>query len=156
VNLIYIINAHQHPCQVARMIDRLRTPWSYFYIQVDCPPETFTEWKSILAKQEQVHLQRIQSKWGGIEFVHMVLDALEAVARDHRDGTVILLSGQDYPIKPAASIQQFLEEHPDTTFMECEPYLHGVREKSELDPDEVLVRRKVDGYKKSPAANRRA
>ena len=123
MNVIYVVVAHQCPHQVSRLIRGLRSANSHFYLQVDCSEDDFPKWQSVIGQDERIHLKRVfEVKWGGVEFVKVVLDAATLAARDHKQGCVVLLSGQDYPIKPRVWIEDFLTRHRYVTFMECEPY----------------------------------
>ena len=55
---------------------------------------------------------RIKSRWGGWSHLRLILACLrEAVAR-HDPDWVLVLSGQDYPLRPLADIEADLDDSP--------------------------------------------
>lgn len=116
----YVILTYKLPGQLARMIRRLSDGSdTRFYIHVDksvdmepfvraCEelPEVF-----FLTGEDRVH-----SYWGDYGTAQATLNAMRRIRQEGRKGFVILLSGQDYPIRSNAEINAFLEKNRDRDF----------------------------------------
>lgn len=115
----YIILAHKNLDHLLRMVDRLDDGNSWFYIHVDLKTKLPCSY-SALAKRKQVTLiKRIATSWGGFSLAQVTLNALYDVKSSGIDFKAIsLLSGQDYPIKSNAEIDQFLENSEYGVFMD--------------------------------------
>ena len=116
----YIILAYKLPEQMARMILRLSDgDQTFFYIHVD---KTFdiTPFQHACKDIPNVFFltgnSRVHSYWGDYGTVQATLNAMKRIVEDGRRGMIILLSGQDYPIRSNAEINAFLEAHSDCDF----------------------------------------
>ena len=134
MNIAYLILAHEDPAQLARLVNALYTPNSYFFIHVDRkvaqPP--FSD--SLSSLPNVMFLQRrVRVFWAGFSMVRATLLLMqEAVAHPVAFKYYVMLSGVDYPIKSNAYIhdflsnahQEFISHHviPDT---EGQPYDRG-------------------------------
>lgn len=114
----YIILAHRYPRQVKRLIEKLSTPKSSFYIHIDknVPMELFLYELADLSNVNFVY-EREEGIWGDIGIVLATLNALKQILRDHRNGYCVLLSGQDYPIRNNDYIDSYLNENYGTNFI---------------------------------------
>ena len=96
----YIILAHKNPNQLNRMIKRLNESHSYFYLHID---------KNVLLKDFEnipdlpgkiTMVESIETQWGSFGIVAAVLNAMKLIDQSGKIfDRIILLSGQDYPIK---------------------------------------------------------
>jgi hypothetical protein len=118
----YIIMAHRYPEQLYRLIDRLNDGHSTFFIHIDkaadlSPFQIVADFGSI------VHfVERIESKWGSFACMQASLNGLKAVKDSGKDfDQVLLLSGQDYPIKSNEDIDAFFESSPHSIFLDFFP-----------------------------------
>lgn len=118
----YIIMAHKNPLQVRRLISRLNDGFSEFFIHIDqtvaiAPFEIIKEISQVVQ-----FVERADSKWGGFGFVQASLNGLKAVRDSNKYfDRVFLLSGQDYPIKSNDYINDFLEKHAKSVFIDYFP-----------------------------------
>jgi hypothetical protein len=122
MHLAYIISAYKYPLQLIRLIQRLNTSSSSFFVHIDKKTDqrTYDEIMAGLRQHSNVHfIKRHQCEWGG--FGH-VAATLKGIAEISRTGTsadyVILLTGQDYPIKSNDRIYRFFQEHNGRLFLE--------------------------------------
>ena len=117
----YLILAHKNPQQLARMIKTLDDGNSKFFIHLDAktPIEPFT------AQLEDEHIVFIPEKercvWGDFSIVLATIHLMEAAAKAQNKGFFILMSGQDYPIKPIGELDAFLEENAHCDFIDYLP-----------------------------------
>jgi hypothetical protein len=114
----YLILAHKQPQLLCRLIDRLSSKSSVFFVHIDraAPPHGF---EKLARFGENVRLIKQEfSTWAGIGIVKAVLNGLQAIdACPGRFDRIVLLSGQDYPIKSNEQIDGFFESSAKSTFM---------------------------------------
>ena len=117
----YLILAHKNPQQLARMIKTLDDGNSKFFIHLDAktPIEPFT------AQLEDEHIvfipERERCVWGDFSIVLATIHLMEAAAKAQSKGFFILMSGQDYPIKPIGELGAFLEKNAHCDFIDYLP-----------------------------------
>jgi hypothetical protein len=119
--LAYIVSAYKNLDQLARLAERLNTESSSVYIHVDKKADDAEYGRLVrtLAGRPAVHLlERHVCHWGGFGHVRATLKGIDALLASGSDfHHVVLLTGQDYPIKPLAEIERFFAEHRDSSFM---------------------------------------
>ena len=122
MNIAYLILAHEDPAQLARLVNALYTPNSYFFIHVDRkvaqPP--FTDPLSSLPNVVFLR-RRVRVFWAGFSMVKATLLLMqEAIAHPVAFKYYVMLSGVDYPIKSnhyifdffANAHQEFIRYYP--------------------------------------------
>lgn len=116
---IYLILAHKNPRQLNRLIHALNDGQSCFFIHLDKAVDR-TPFHHIGADNTNVFfVQRERTSWGSYRIVSAILHGLNAIVEAQLNFThVILLSGQDYPIKSNAFISRFTEQHADKSFIQ--------------------------------------
>jgi Core-2/I-Branching enzyme len=119
--LAYIVSAYKNLDQLARLVGRLTTEGSVVYVHVDKKTDDaeHRRLERTLAGWPRVHLlERHVCHWGGFGHVQATLKGIDALLASGSDfDHVVLLTGQDYPIKPLAEIERFFAEHRGTSFM---------------------------------------
>lgn len=118
----YIILAHKDPLQLQRLVGSLDDGCSHFLVHIDSrvPMAPF---RTVLSSCDHVcFLSPVKTEWGSLGLVKAVLAGIEAAVRcgkkfDH----LILLSGQDYPVKSNEQIDDFLQQNKDKNFLEYFP-----------------------------------
>lgn len=115
----YIILAHRYPEQLRRLIQKLTTPETFFYVHIDKNASI-----DLFAK-ELVDLPNInfvedrkEGTWGDLGIVKASLNALKQIVRDGKEGCCVLLSGQDYPIKSNDDIRLYLTSNFGNEFID--------------------------------------
>lgn len=118
----YIILAHKNPLQLHRLVGSLNDGFSHFFVHIDSSTD-IGPFRILLSPQAHISiLPRIKTEWGGFGLVKAILSGLEAVVHSKEEfGRVILLSGQDYPIKSNEEINDFFESHKEKNFLEHFP-----------------------------------
>jgi hypothetical protein len=119
VKKAYIILAHKNEDQLVRLIDRLNDGDSCFFIHIDIN-SILQQSKELFKNKENIKsLPGINTQWGSFGLVEATLSAMAAIkeTENHYD-RVILLSGQDYPIKSNEYINIFLQSSEHRVFME--------------------------------------
>ena len=116
----YIILAHQLPSQVVRLVRRLMTPDAVFYLHWDrrSPDADLNRILSDLDAACHVEpLRRHACHWGTFSIVAATLEGIAAACAGGPFDRLVLLSGQDYPIKSAHAIESFFGAQPDRSFV---------------------------------------
>lgn len=117
----YIILVHQYPEQVYRLVQALDDKSSTFFIHIDKKTD-IGQFYDVLQLEIVQTVKRVKLNWGGFSFVEAILNGLKCVKESGRNfDRVILLSGQDYPIKSNAFIDRFLTDSSFSVFMEHFP-----------------------------------
>jgi len=118
MKLAHLILAHNEPKQLERLILRLAHPDADIYIHLDrktsiVPFEYLKKNKGVFFIQN-----RVKVYWGSYNMVEATLNGFKEILSSGNTYQYLnLLSGQDYPLKPAAFIHRFLDEHAGKAFM---------------------------------------
>lgn len=132
--LTYVVLAHRSAALLRRSISRLMTSRTHFDVHVDKKSEIGPfEWALHEMPERAVNfVNRVDARWGEFSLVQATLNGLNAAAESGREWThCILISGQTYPIRPAASIASFFEEHPQKSFLSHSPLPEDKRDRIE-------------------------
>src|SRR4051812_36124314 len=118
MKLAHLILCHINPAQVIRLVNVLRHPDTDIYVHVDkkVPIEPYLQ----LASLPNVYLiqDRVKVFWGGYSVVQATLNSFrQIIGSGIKYDFINLLSGQSYPLKPAAVIHKFLSDNPGKLFM---------------------------------------
>lgn len=117
----YFILLHRFPEQFKRMFHAIYAPGNSYVIHVDkgSGPEFAADIAAFLKPFQGVAI--IESKkalWGGYSLVDAELRGMAKLLKMNRSWThYINLSGQDFPLKSQAYIQDFLRAHPRRQFI---------------------------------------
>jgi hypothetical protein len=124
----YVISAYKLPDQLVRLVRRLATPDASFAIHVDAktPAGVYARMVDGLRDLPSARfVERHACHWGGFGHVRATLKGIERLVRDEVPfDYVVLLTGQDYPLRPAAAIERFLAEADGRSFMSHWPLPH--------------------------------
>lgn len=119
LDLAVIVLAHKNPEQVALMLQVLQHPQIHAYVHVDSSVRTDAFPATCAAHDvPQISwLQRYRTQWGGIGLVEATLHGL---ARARADGCsyIILISGEDVPLRSASELVDFALAAGDQSFIE--------------------------------------
>ncbi|HMI60907.1 MAG TPA: beta-1,6-N-acetylglucosaminyltransferase [Puia sp.] len=122
----YIILAHKGPQQLARLLEKLFTRESRFYIHIDKDVEMYPFMKELGHYCNVFFLadaQRIAAVWADFSMVLATINCMQQIIADKRKGYCVLMSGQDYPIKSSAYINEFLSSQYGVNFIQGYPIL---------------------------------
>jgi hypothetical protein len=125
MRLAYIISAYKDLGQLERLVRRISTDNTVVLVHVDkkTSDRDYAALVSSLTDLGSVgFLSRHVCHWGGFGHVRATLKGIEELGRtqasfDH----VLLLTGQDYPLKPNHAIERFFEANHGSTFMAYSP-----------------------------------
>ncbi|MBD3627952.1 beta-1,6-N-acetylglucosaminyltransferase [Cyclobacterium sp.] len=120
----YLILAHTNPLQVKKLVAALNQEHTRFYVHVDLK-STISPFKDALRKFSNLYLltegQRESCNWGGMGIVNATLTMLKLVEKSGKEGYVVLLSGQDYPVKSRDYIATYFKNNFGNDFISCFP-----------------------------------
>ena len=122
MRIAHLILSHKGPKQLARLVQSLAHPDADCYIHLDRKAD-FALF-AFLQGQPNVYFThtRLDVKWGGYSLTKVVLECSREILRHESTYDFInVLSAQDYPLKPAKYIHEFLQQHIGRSFIECEP-----------------------------------
>jgi hypothetical protein len=151
-NIAYIISAYKLPDQLVRLVRKLDSEDSSFFIHVDKKTDssTFRCVTAALSGSSNVHfLPRHRCDYGGFGHVKATTKGIvELFRRDQSFDYVVLLTGQDYPIKSNRQISDFFVRHRGRSFLEYFPlpyaqWENGGMDRVDLRHSRVLGRRLV-------------
>ena len=137
MTLAYIISAYKLPGQLTRLVSTLDAEASHFFVHVDRKTDdaTYRQIAESLAERPNVRfLKRHRCDYGGFGHVRATLTGIAEIARlGLRADYTILLTGQDYPVKPNGEIEEFFRRHEGESFMEYFPLPSDDWERGGLD-----------------------
>jgi hypothetical protein len=112
---------HKNPDQVERLITALSHEQFDFYIHLDGKVDMAGYAHLAALPQVRFIKKRHMVRWAAYSFVESMCESLrEILASGIKYDFINLLSGQDYPIKPAESIYRFFSRHVGCTFLSFE------------------------------------
>jgi Core-2/I-Branching enzyme len=121
VSVAYVILAHRGPKQLARLLERLYHLEDRAFVHVDkrAPLEPFETALAPLVASGHVQFarRRFRSRWADWTLVAATLATLEQALQEATFSHVSLLSGEDYPLVPTATIRAFLAAADNRSFM---------------------------------------
>jgi hypothetical protein len=121
----YIISAYKNLDQVTRLVQRLHTSQAFFLVHVDRKTDD-RDYRALVESLGRLpsvrFLERHVCHWGGFGHVRATLKGIdELLKRGVPFDYAILLTGQDYPIKPNEYIERFFETQRPKSFMGFSP-----------------------------------
>lgn len=122
--IAYLILAHHLPEQLTRLIHRLATSDTYFFVHVSKSTDDIEYNKMVEGVRDLpnvLFLKRQKTYWGGILFP--VVEGIREIFKKKKleFDYMFLLSGQDYPIKRNIYIANFLSKNNGKQFIHYFP-----------------------------------
>jgi len=128
VAIAYLILAHRYFDQLFRLVDRLNKGKVAFYIHVDkkVGQSDYDAVKKHFQSFDNVHFtRRFTCYWAGFGIMRATLQGIKEIVESKTDADhIVLLSGQDYPIKTNDYIHNFLAERKGISFVSHLPFPH--------------------------------
>ncbi len=117
LKIAYLVFAYKNPRLLQRVISRLSTPNSAFFIHIDQKSD-IEQFRSIRGDNIFFSEKRIPVYWAeftGIEAILLLMR--QALARAENYDYFVLLSGSDYPLRSADYIHAFLQANRGAEFI---------------------------------------
>lgn len=111
--IAYMILAHHQPLLLQRLVDRLDQPNVKFYIHIDKKTKNLESFRAALSSFSNVTIiSTCDVNWMGYTTIDAELDLMkEAYNSGIQFKYYVLMSGNDYPIKSNAYINDFFNSH---------------------------------------------
>lgn len=123
--IAYVVLAHTHPEQLARMVHALRFENARFFVHIDRSVAIAPFKASLPPSDDLTYINpREDGHWGSFGIVRASLNGLRAAVSPHNGPIpdfVGLLSGLDYPLQTPLQIARFLDGHRGQSFIEHRP-----------------------------------
>ncbi|MVN76982.1 glycosyltransferase [Hymenobacter sp. HMF4947] len=121
MRVAHLIMVHKNPAQVHRLLTALAHESFDFYVHVDSSVD-ISEYHSLLhLPRVQFTKRRFAMRWASYRFTSAIFECVRDILLSGiKYDFINLLSGQDYPIKPAETIYQFLANHQGYSFLSFE------------------------------------
>ncbi|WP_217606020.1 beta-1,6-N-acetylglucosaminyltransferase [Chitinophaga sp. GbtcB8] len=109
MRIAFIILAHKQPAQLQRLLQRLAHPGIDCYVHVDAKCG-LQDWEAPLSLPQVYTVpERVKVTWAGWSILQATLNSMQAVMESgEKYKYITLLSAQDYVLKPAGYIYDFL------------------------------------------------
>ena len=119
MKLAHLILAHNNPLQLERLVKRLYHPDADIYIHLDLKADAALYTQIINnVRNTRFIKKRVNVTWCEYSTIQAEINGFEEILATGITYTHInLLSGNDYPLKSAEHIQEFLFANPGKTFM---------------------------------------
>lgn len=114
----YLLLVHKDPDHLIRLIGKLDDGSSRFFIHIDLKAVPLFSNALTILKEKITLINSIELSWGGYSIVHATIRGLRKIKLAGKFDRIILLSGQDYPIKNNEAINAFLENSKFSNFIE--------------------------------------
>ncbi len=113
--------AHKNPEQLGRLLAALQHDDFHFFIHLDSKCNIADYEHLTLRPRVQFTARRFAVRWASYHFTHAIIECTRDILAGSQPFDFInLLSGQDYPIKPAAAIHDFFARHKGYSFLSFE------------------------------------
>ena len=117
MKIAYLIPVHANPIHLGRLVGRLSSRSSGFFIHVDAKSD-LADFVHLAGPSVGFTADRVAVWWGDYSQVAATLTLIRAALDDPRQyDRFVLLSGADYPLRSTQYVEQFFEQHPRTEFV---------------------------------------
>jgi len=119
LKIAFIILAYKNPKQLRWMIEALIHVNHRFYIHIDSQKEVlpFEEELAQIQNAQWEWLPRANTYWGSFPCVKTVIDGMKYAQSKNDHDYYIHLSGQDFPVVDASTLQKRLSENEGNSYM---------------------------------------
>lgn len=117
MKIAYLILAHNNPSHLQCLIDAISSPSAACFIHID-KKSTLNDFHPLANEKVLFSARQVAIDWGDFSMVEATLILMrQALADPRRFDRFVLLSGADYPLRSASSIETFFSEHPAAEFI---------------------------------------
>jgi hypothetical protein len=122
-SVVYLIASHRNPSQVERLVRRLRVaaPGGQVVIHHDPTGEPLDRQGLSALPGVQFIPDARPVRWGDVSHIEMVLSSFDWLLRTLDFDWVVMLSGQDYPVRPLGELERLLASTQFDGFIEGVP-----------------------------------
>jgi hypothetical protein len=118
--IAYLILAYKNPVQVARLVSRLQSKNTMVFIHVDAKVNILPF--LTLCNQPYVTFVKKRHKivWGGYSITEALISGMAEITKNKNCENIVLLSGQDYPIRHISEFEDFIRVNEGYSFLNVE------------------------------------
>jgi hypothetical protein len=120
MKIAFLITAYNHPDHLVRTIRKLISKDSAFFIHID-KKSNLSEFVMKLSKLNNLTdiklLPRFNGSWGGSGMIYAILSGLNEILKVKKFNRIVLMSGQDYPIKSSDYIFEYFNRHDKNNYL---------------------------------------
>lgn len=120
MSFVAVVLAHKAPGQVARLVERLAPAPVLLHVDARATPGVWDAMAGARA-DNLLLLPRHASPWASWGLVEATLKGAGAALELKGWSHLLLLSGQDYPLRSSAAIASFLDDHAASSFLPSWP-----------------------------------
>ncbi|MGB4398362.1 MAG: beta-1,6-N-acetylglucosaminyltransferase [Daejeonella sp.] len=126
MRVAHIIMAHKNPEQLERLVIAMKHSMFDLYIHLD-KKSNINDFNHLVKYPNVFFIQnRVECNWGGFSFVKAILNSVTEVLSSEREYQFLnLMSGQDYPLKTAGELYNYLSKNLHTSFIAYERVDHS-------------------------------
>lgn len=120
IKTAHLILTYKNPEQLSRLVKAIKHPNAEIFIHVDRKVEIKPFLK--LAETPGVHFieKRHYIVWGGYSITKCYIDSMEEIMSKGTFDYIVLMSGQDYPLKPIDEFHRHLKQNNGYSIMSVE------------------------------------
>ncbi len=118
MDIAYLVIAYTDPPQLHRLVDQLSLSGDvYLHINRKVNIAPFAKELANCGRNLHWATKRYRVNWCGFSILNATFQLLEDALNNHEYDRIILLTGQDYPIKSASFIKDFFQRNNNVDFV---------------------------------------
>src|ERR1044072_531348 len=120
MRIAHLILAHKNPKQLQKLLDALKHPAFDFYIHIDKKTDAAPFQYLIDNKSTFLVQKRTKIYWADFGTIQATINGFEEILPKKIYNYINVISAQDFPIKPANEIYNYINQRNGTEFITCE------------------------------------
>ncbi len=121
MSLVYLLLTHKGVEQTARLVRSIHAPGNHYLIHADRRaglPFRHALARALEGLPNVIYLPSQRCWWGGGSLIEVTMRGIAYACQALTGWShLINLSGQDFPLRPQSAILDFLNAHPDTSYL---------------------------------------
>lgn len=122
LKIAYLILCHMNEQQIVALIHQLQSDYADIYVHVDSKTDGF----ELLRKERIILLdddERIDVRWASFSMIEATMKLIKkCLSNQKKYDYILLISGQDFPIKNHIQRLSFLEDNRGSNYIEIKPH----------------------------------
>ena len=120
MKIAHLVLAHKNPAQVERLLNSLDHPGFDFYLHIDGKAD-ITPYLHLGQRPNVFFIKkRTPVYWAGFGTIQATLNGFEEIMPKNAYDYINVMSGQDFPLKPAGYIYNYIKQRQGAEFITCE------------------------------------
>jgi hypothetical protein len=117
MKLVYLVVSHRNPGQVLRLVGTLRESGTATVVVRHDQRHSRLDAGALEQAGARALADDVEVEWGDWSHLRMLIGALEHIAAELDPDWLIVLSGQDYPLRPLAEVEERLATAEHDAFL---------------------------------------